>query len=134
VLSFQVSLCQCQPAYYDRSAYHASIATTSAKKFHAYLAAEIGPKAADLATVAPGQQGERTDLETSGNDCPKFDGPSDRKAKNLRAILRAPEVVQDLYREGLLPQTVAAKLGPKSPTPEDHGIIRDSPPALPRAI
>ena len=39
-------------------------------------------------------------------------GASDRKDKNLRAILRAPEVIQTLYREGLVSQTVAASMGP----------------------
>lgn len=65
----------------------------------AYLAAEIGERAADLETVSPGSQGERTDLEeeTSGHNVPKSSA-DEKKAKRLRAILRSPEVVQDLYR------------------------------------
>lgn len=96
-------------------------------KFRAYLAAELGEKAADLATVSPGSQGERTDLdETSRNGCGKSAGASKRKTENLRAILRAPEVVQDLYRTGLINQTDAAAMGPKSPTPEQAASIAEA--------
>jgi hypothetical protein len=104
------------------------------KTLHGYLAAVDGHKAADLATVAPGHQGERTDLETSGHRVPKSDAEV-KKEKRLRAIQRAPEVVQDLYRHGLIPQTGAVSLGPKSPTPEEAVgvVIRCSPPELPRA-
>lgn len=80
-----------------------------------YFEAVVGQKAADLATVCPGSQGARTDMEeTSPNDLGKSDSMSYGKRENLRAILRAPEVVQDLYRyrEGRINQTTAAKLGP----------------------
>ena len=40
-----------------------------------------------------------------------------RRAKRLRAILRAPELAQSLYRDGLISQTAAAKMGPSKPTP-----------------
>jgi hypothetical protein len=60
-----------------------------------------------LVTVKPGQQGARND--TSGH-VPKSEAES-KKAKRLRAILRAPEIVQSLYRDGLLNQTTAAKMG-----------------------
>lgn len=45
--------------------------------------------------------------ESTGNDCPL----SDRSAKLLRAINRAPEIVGRLYDEGLIAQVDAAKLG-----------------------
>src|SRR5262249_54435224 len=45
------------------------------------------------------------------------DGPSERKEKMLRAILRAPELVQDLYKADLLTQKDAARLGRNV---EDH--------------
>jgi hypothetical protein len=80
-----------------------------------------GDREVDLLTVAPAQQGERSDLdETLHNDCAKSD--SRNKRSNLRAILRAPEQVQSLYREGLIRQTDAAKLGPRSPTPEQASL------------
>jgi hypothetical protein len=40
------------------------------------------------------------------------------KANSLRAISRAPEAARDLYTRDLLPQKLAAKLGPKNPSPE----------------
>ena len=67
-------------------------------KFRAYLEAELGKRDADLITGAPGRQGERTDRgETSRHDGGKLEAP--RKQERLRA----PEEVQRLYREGLLP-------------------------------
>jgi hypothetical protein len=60
------------------------------EKFRAYLAAELGKRGADVATVSPSQQGEKTDLgsETS----PHHEGKSNGHAKpeRLRTILRAP--------------------------------------------
>ena len=40
-----------------------------------------------------------------GNHCPESSG---RTEKNLRAINRAPEIVADLYRDGLINQVDAA--------------------------
>jgi hypothetical protein len=71
------------------------------------LEARHGRRATQRETVPEPQQGKR---ETSGNDCPKL---SDRTAKNLRAINRAPEIVGRLYDEGLISQVDAAKLGKK---------------------
>jgi hypothetical protein len=80
---------------------------------------------ADLDLAAPGSQGERTDLgETSTAERSKSGAiPGHDKQTKLRAILRAPELVQDLYRGGLLPQGLAAKLGPKSPTGEQAAKV-----------
>lgn len=86
-------------------------------RFKAYLEAAIGKKAADLETVAPPQQGERTDMDTSRHHVGKSDG-EERKEQRLRAILRAPEIVQTLYREGLVSQTAAALMGPQEPDVE----------------
>jgi hypothetical protein len=41
------------------------------EKFRACLMTEVGERAAELATVAPGQQGSRKDLDTSGHHVPK---------------------------------------------------------------
>ena len=46
------------------------------------------------------------------------DGFTQRTAGQLRAINRAPDTVKEAYREGRISQTLAAKLGPKNPTPE----------------
>jgi hypothetical protein len=95
------------------------------EKFRAYLDAELGKKAAELATVDPDRQGERNDLDgTSGTQCRKSISP--RLEGKLRAILRAPEVVQDLYRDDRLTQDTAAKLGPKSPTPEKAAKVAEA--------
>jgi hypothetical protein len=69
------------------------------------VAADMGKRAAELATVAPGQQG------SSRHDDEKYTPPKDTR---LRAILRAPEPIQDLYRDGLVSQTAAAT-GPRPP-------------------
>lgn len=68
-----------------------------------------GKQVVQLATVAPAQSppGKKT---APGADI------SGRKDQALRAILRAPIEVQDLYREELVSQKVAAKLGPKDPS------------------
>ena len=105
-------------------------------KFKAFLEAAQGKRATEMMTVAPAQQGERTDLEETS---PHGEGKSSGHAKNerLRAILRAPEQVQTLYREGLIRQTDAAKLGPRSPTPEQAAAIaqaRERIEAIDRAI
>lgn len=70
----------------------------------------IGKRAADLMTVDPPRPGNQHTV-ASGPEVPKQN--DDRVAKRLRAILRAPEEVQALYREGLMGQKEAAKLGPK---------------------
>jgi hypothetical protein len=44
----------------------------------------------------------------------------------LRAILRAPEKIQELYRQGLVSQVVAAKMGPRSPTPEQAAKVAEA--------
>jgi hypothetical protein len=63
--------------------------------------------------------------EESGSECPNPRGTSDRANKSLRAILRAPQPIQQLYRDGLIGQAVAAKLGPDHPTPEQAARIAE---------
>jgi hypothetical protein len=72
----------------------------------AILESRKGYRSTQRETVPEPQQGKR---ETSGHDGPK----SDRSAKRLRAINRAPEIVGKLYDEGLISQVDAAKLGKK---------------------
>ena len=50
---------------------------------------------------------------------------SNETAKRLRAITRAPSAIQDAYREGRISQTLAAKLGPKNPTPEKAAQVAE---------
>lgn len=108
-------------------------------KFRAYLKAEVGERDADLITVSPGDdkggapEGNRNAAkgrgeESTGTIVVPVDsgGMSPMKAKNLRAVLRSPEVVQQLYREGKVSQTTAAKLGPKSPSPEQASKIAEA--------
>ena len=60
--------------------------------------------------TAPGSaQGKRSDL-TSGRDDTK--SKSDITQRRLRAILRAPGFIQQLYRDGLISQEMAAHLRP----------------------
>lgn len=68
---------------------------------------------------------ERATVALSGSTAEEQHSATEnsRTAKNLRAVLRAPEPVQDLYKAGLIGQVVAAKLGPKSPTPDDAAKV-----------
>lgn len=100
---------------------------TDPAKFRAHLAAELGERAADLATVSPGtDKGGRPRKETSASDAEVSEGQSKRKEGQLRAILRAPEVIQHLYRDGKINQADAAKLGPRSPTPEKAARVAEA--------
>lgn len=95
-------------------------------KFLAHLKAEEGAKAVDLATVAPGDdKGGRPKKgeETGAPGAPVSEGMCPRKQKNLRAILRAPEIVQQLYRDNLLTQKDAALMGPSSPSVSLAGFV-----------
>lgn len=90
-------------------------------QFKAFLDAVEGKKGADLHTVAPGDDkgGHHTLYQKDASAIvAEASRDSKRKQENLRAILRAPEVVQELYKADRIRQTDAAKLGPKSPTPE----------------
>ena len=87
-----------------------------------FLVALHGKPALQLITAAPSQQGRRpdatstTELAKSGNhETPRL----------LRAILRAPQPIQQLYRDGLIGQKEAAALGPDRPTPEQAAVIAE---------
>lgn len=89
-----------------------------ASKFFAYLQAEIGPRAAALETVAPGDDvGGRP----TNNSTHREGSFPHAKPERLRAILRAPDLIQHLYREGLVSQTTATLMGPKQPD-EDKAV------------
>lgn len=86
------------------------------KEIEPFLVAAAGKQAVQLASVAPaqsppGKATEKADTVSAISD--------ERRDQRLRAILRAPEQVQQLYREGLIGQKEAAKLGPKNPSPEE---------------
>lgn len=97
-----------------------------------YVEARIGKRAVDLATVAPAKvpeppppgpgRGKKKDRAPSAPGFHKQDGS--RSEKQLRAIAeRAPEPARELYKQGLLGQKEAAKLGPKNPRPEDAARV-----------
>jgi hypothetical protein len=75
-----------------------------------------------LETVPEAEQGKRMDLTSSHDD--KKSAPPATVAR-LRAITRAPDAVKDAYREGRISQTLAAKLGPKNPTPEQAAKVAE---------
>ena len=89
-----------------------------------------GAKAVALATVAPaqpqqagpgrGHKAEEREQETEDAERPSFSTTSD---KVNRAILRSPEPAQDLYKSDLLSQKLAARLGPKNPTPQQAAEV-----------
>jgi hypothetical protein len=98
-------------------------------EFVAQLRACAGDKEADLITVPPGDDvGGHHSLykkPAGATVAQAGNGMSDRKEKNIRAITRAPEVIQNLYRDDLVSQTVAVKMGPKRPTPERASLIAE---------
>lgn len=104
---------------------------TEYRRLVGVLRAHVGDAAVELLEVPASRQGERSDLvdglshgvtNTSGHRDPKLAG---RKQKRLKAILRAPSEIQDLYRQGNISQKWAAKLGPYKPEPETAARIRE---------
>lgn len=96
---------------------------TDPRAFRAHLATVMGQKAADLITVPSGDDKGGRPAKGDGGDetadtVSAVSGAERRKAERLRAILRAPELVQSLYRADLITQADAAKLGPKDPEPD----------------
>ena len=90
-------------------------------EIRAHIEASVGKQAFQLEAVAPSQQGKRA---TSGTECRKSaNADSERAQGKLRAILRAPEPIQVLYREGRISQTLAAKLGPSRKSPKKAAQI-----------
>jgi hypothetical protein len=95
------------------------------EQVEAWLDMIKGKRARLLETVSRAMPGSRTDRprgQTSAHDEPRL---SPATEKRLRAILRAPDSVQDLYREGGISQTVAARLGPKDPTPDQAARVAE---------
>jgi hypothetical protein len=109
-------------------------------KFRAYLAAEIGEKEAKLVTVPPakesgGQEGNRNaakDNKRENESSPGDDSFSGKPASSTtqdtlhRSVLRAAETVQRLWKQGLITLKDAAKMGPKSPTPEKAAAVAEA--------
>jgi hypothetical protein len=92
-------------------------------KIKPYLEAMHGKKSVDLLTVAPSRQGERTDLATSPHDEARLGHATNER---LRAICRADPYVQELYRQGLVSQTVAARMGPARKTDEKASELNNA--------
>jgi hypothetical protein len=80
-------------------------------KLIAFLEIVHGKRTVQLATVAPAQPGPGRGHEKDSAERKTLSGHSKESA--LRAILRAPIEVQELYRDGLISQKLAAQLGPK---------------------
>jgi hypothetical protein len=94
---------------------------TAYDRFRALIASEIGEREFDRLTASEGEQGARSDL-TSGHGVPKLDAEV-RRTKRLRAVNRAPPVIQRLYDDDLLAVALAAKFGPKPP--KDEAMARE---------
>lgn len=89
-----------------------------------------GANAADQPRDAKGRLLPSEKPAAGAPDSPYREGNPDRKPdhakdERLRAVLRAPQPVQQLYRDGLIGQVVAAKLGPDRPTPEEAAKIAE---------
>lgn len=86
------------------------------KELKPYVEAVAGKNATDVMTAPPAQHGNRFTVET---DTVSVSTPgAKRKAERMRAVLRAPAEIQDLFREEMISQSLAVKLGPKKPTEE----------------
>jgi hypothetical protein len=90
---------------------------TEYPKFRALIASEIGEREFDRLTASEPMQGERTDI-TSVQNVPKLNGAKKQKSKLLRAIYRAPAIIQRLYDQDLLAVDLAAKFGPRTEDPK----------------
>jgi hypothetical protein len=76
-----------------------------------------GKQAVQLVTVPEASKpGPKPDGEPINSS--EANNLSPQTLSKLRAINRAPEPVREMYRNGLIGQDVAAKLGPKNPEPE----------------
>lgn len=96
-----------------------------------YVEARVGKRAVDLATVAPAKVPDPPAKGKPNRGKPNPDlaisarsTTEEQTAARLRAIAeRAPEPVRELYKQGLIGQKEAAKLGPKNPKPEDAARV-----------
>lgn len=79
-------------------------------------------RALALEAVPEAEQGKRVDLTSN----PRGEKLAPGHVQRLRAITRAPDAVKDAYREGRVSQAVAAKLGPKNPTPEQAARVAEA--------
>ena len=75
------------------------------------LESSKGKRAAQLETVSEPETGNQH--TAAPNDWDEREEVSKNTTSNLRAINRAPEIVADLYRDGLINQVDAARLGKK---------------------
>lgn len=93
-----------------------------------FLLGVLSERELDLVTVAPAKKAKAGPGrgKTSSDRRNVFSKPGHDKESRLRAIAeRAPEPVRELYKRDLIGQDVAAKLGPKNPTPEEAARVTE---------
>lgn len=79
-----------------------------------------------MLTVAPdGRRDNRRGGKGLDDSRPRDENQTRASDTRLRAILRAPAEVQQWYRDDVISQKVAAKLGPRRQTPERAAHIRE---------
>lgn len=99
-----------------------------------FLVGVVPERELDLATVSPAKVPEPPAKGKPNRGKPNPDAlpgresgskePGHASGERLRAIAeRAPEPARELYKQGLLGQKEAAKLGPKNPKPEDAARV-----------
>ena len=82
------------------------------EQFRAIILSEMkNEKEFDLLVTPSSSQGKKAEKTTSGHDVRKSHAPP-RSEGRRRAILRAPDFIQKLYRDGLIAQELAAHFGP----------------------
>jgi hypothetical protein len=99
------------------------------REIEPYLVALHGKQGAGLETVTPGVDAKEQPRGDDGRFGPfRHDGgtANDRSEQRLRAILRADPYIRDLYRQGLVSQTVAAKMGPAKKTDEQAATLNSA--------
>ena len=96
-------------------------------------AAQEGKNTLDLATVSPGDDkgGRPPKSEETCSPIEQVSSKRTTRESYLRAILRADPLIQDLYRQDLVSQGAAVKMGPAMSAPEvKYDIVTLNQPAL----
>jgi hypothetical protein len=93
-----------------------------------YLEGRFGRQAVQLMTVPRDGRMDNGKVEREGlfDSYTRCTNQKHTTSAKLRAILRAPEVIQELYREGLVSQATAARMGPRSPQPEQAARVAEA--------
>ncbi len=100
------------------------------ERFKKYLIAKYGERVVQTETARPDgrkfrERDEQGHYVQTGHDVPNGSEAEQKHAKRMRAVLRAPQPIQQLYQDELIGQKEAARLGPDRPTPEQAARLAE---------